>query len=61
MLSGYDIRIFWKYKFIVLIADYMISLWKVASTVGLPDVQDAREEMIQRESVNVPDTFGLCF
>lgn len=45
----------------MLIADYMISLWKVASTVGLPDVQDAREEMIQRESVNVPDTFGLCF
>lgn len=47
MLSGYDIRIFWKYKFIVLIADYMISFWKPASTVGLPDVQDAREEMIQ--------------
>lgn len=35
----------------------MISLWKPASTVGFPDVQ----EMIQPESVYVPDTFGLCF
>lgn len=61
MFSGYDIRVFWKYKFIVLIADYMISLWKLASTVGFPDVQDAGEDMIKHESVYVPDTFGLCF
>lgn len=45
----------------MLIADYMISFWKLASAVGLPDVQDAREEMIQHWCAYVPDTFGLCF
>ncbi|RMC02895.1 hypothetical protein DUI87_20088 [Hirundo rustica rustica] len=60
LLKGYDIRIFWKYKFLVLIADYMISLWKLASTVGFPDVQEAGEDMIQHDSVDEPDTFGLC-
>lgn len=39
----------------------MISLWKLASTVGFPDVQDAGEGMIQHKSVYMPDTSGLCF
>ena len=38
----------------------MISFWKPASAVGLPDVQDAREEMIQHQRAYVPDTCGLC-
>lgn len=59
MLSGYDIRIFWKYKSIVLIADYMISFWELASTVGLADVQDAREKMMHAGGVCVPNAFTL--
>lgn len=45
----------------MLIADYMISFWKLASTLGLPDAQDAREERRQHCCAYVPDTFGLCF